>query len=281
MQRDEFYDITVDQFRDYQKSHHEKEYVLVDVRLPEEYEDEHIAGAFLLPLGDLVDRFNELPDNRDLIFYCNSGRRSRIASLFVTSVPFSHKKIYNLKGGILTYFDRTLPDYPALKSVQINSGMVELLTSAMNLERGTYLFYKEVIARVENSSFVETVEKIAQAELSHARLLYNYLKNEQPDVAPFEALYEELRGDVIEGGEQLDTQLGRLQELQESTPLALLEMILDIEYAAYDLYRAIAEKQRGGEMEQSFLSLAQAEKHHMQLASQALNNIKDSQLKNP
>jgi len=280
MQRDEFYDITVDQFRDYQKIHHEKEYILVDVRLPEEYEDEHIAGAFLLPLGELVDRLNELPYDRDIIFYCNSGRRSRIASIFVTSVPFSRKKIYNLKGGILTYFDRTLPDYPSLKSVQLTSGMEELFISAMNLERGTYLFYKEVITRVGNTPFAEMVNKIAQAEISHARLLHSYLQKEQPDVAPFEEIYEELSGEIIEGGERLDVQLDRLQEIQESSPLALLEMILDIEYTAYDLYRAIAERLSNGKIKKSFLSLAQAEKRHMQLASQAFKNIKDIQLKN-
>ncbi|MDH3328705.1 MAG: rhodanese-like domain-containing protein [Desulfobulbaceae bacterium] len=280
MQLDEFYDITVDQFHDYQKMHHEKEYILVDVRLPEEYEDEHIAGAFLLPLGELIDRLNELPHDRDIIFYCNSGRRSRIASVFVTSVPFPSKKIYNLTGGILTYFDRTLPDYPSLKSVPFTGDMEELLISAMNLERGTYLFYNEVVSRVGDTPFAELVNKIAQAEMSHARLLHSYLKKEKPDVAPFEEIYEKLSGGIIEGGQRLDVQLDRLQEIQESSPLALLEMILDIEYAAYDLYRAIAERLTDGKMEESFLSLAQAEKRHMQLASQAFKKTREIQLKN-
>ncbi|MBC8317142.1 MAG: ferritin-like domain-containing protein [Desulfobulbaceae bacterium] len=270
MQLDIFTDLTVDQFHNYQSEHHEKDYVLVDVRLPEEYEDEHIAGAILMPLGDLTERLNELPDDRDIIFYCNSGRRSRVASLFVTSVPFSQKKIYNVLGGILGYFNRTLPDYPALEAVDLDGSMEKLLLSAMNLERGTSIFYKAVLEKTGNTPFRETIEKIARAEDAHARLLYNYWKDTQKKAPSFEEVYESLIGDVIEGGKRLDEQLVLLEDYQKSSPQALLEMILDVEYAAYDLYSAIAEKLRGNTMEEAFLSLAQAEKHHMQLAAKAM-----------
>ena len=277
MQLDEYHDITVDEFLKYQEKHHEKDYVLVDVRLPEEYEDEHIAGALLLPLGDLTRRLSELPDDRDIIFYCNRSRRSRIVSLFVTSVPFSQKKIYNIKGGILTYFERTLPDYPALAKVDLDSGMEKLLHSAMNLEKGTSIFYSAVVKKTGDTPFRETIEKIARAEDSHARLLYSFWKKTQLSAPSFEEVYQSLPGDVIEGGKNLADQLDLIAEHEQLSPQLLLEIILDIEYAAYDLYCAIAEKLRGSEMEESFHSLAQAEKHHMQLAAQAFNSSKDSQ----
>jgi rhodanese-related sulfurtransferase/rubrerythrin len=276
MQLDEYYDLTVDQFYSYQNAHQEKDYVLVDVRLPEEYEDEHIAGALLMPLGDLTNRLKELPEDRDIIFYCNSGRRSRIAALFATSVPFSEKKVYNILGGILKYFNRTLPNYPALASVDMDGGIEKLLHSAMNLERGTSLFYAAVIKKTGDTPFRETLEKIAKAEDSHARLLYNFWRKKQAAVPTFEDIYKTLNGDVIEGGRRLDEQLALVEEHQETSPQALLEMILDVEYGAYDLYRAIADKLRGGEMEESFLSLAQAEKHHMQLVAEAFNKVKDT-----
>ena len=276
MQLDEYYDITVDQFYKYQSTHHENEYVLVDVRLPEEYEDEHIAGALLMPLADLTSRLHELPADRDIIFYCNSGRRSRIAALFVTSVPFSEKKVYNVLGGILTYFNKTLPDYPALSSVDLEGGMEKLLYSAMNLEKGTALFYSAVINNTADISLRETLGKIAMAEDSHARLLYHFLRNKKPGVPSFEDVYETLNGDIVEGGRRLDEQLAFIEEYQKTSSQALLEMILDVEYAAYDLYCAIAEKMRGSKMEESFLSLAQAEKHHMLLAAKAFNTFKDA-----
>ena len=277
MQLYEYYNITVDRFKEYQAKHKEKDYILIDVRLPEEYEDEHIAGAVLLPLGELTDRLNELPLDRDIIFYCNSGRRSRAASLFVTSVPFTEKNIYNIQGGILTYFDHTLPDYPTLEAFDLGASMENLLLSAMNLERGTSFFYEAVIEKSGNAPFCEILKKIARAEEAHARLLYNYWKEEQQSPPSFEEVYNSLKGEVVEGGKRLDEQLARLEEYQQSSPQALLEIILDIEYAAYDLYTAIAEQVQAAKVKESFFSLAQAEKHHMQLAAGAFKDLKEIQ----
>ncbi len=270
MQLDEYHNLTVAEFRNYQDEHQEKEYVLVDVRLPEEYEDEHIPGALLIPLAELTQRLTELPAHCDIIFYCNSGRRSRAAALFATSVPFFQKKVCNVLGGILAYFDRTLPAYPVLTAVDLDSDMAGLLSSAMNLERGTSLFYRAVLKKTGTTPYRATIEQLAQAEDAHARLLYNFLKKEQPESPPFEEVYGALRGDVVEGGKRLDEQLSQLDKLHTSSSQALLEMILDVEYAAYDLYCAVAEKLRGSAMAASFFSLAQAEKHHMRLAAEAL-----------
>ncbi len=272
MQLDEYHNLTVEEFRHYQDTHQEKEYVLVDVRLPEEYEDEHIPGCLLIPLGELTQRLTELPAHCDIIFYCNSGRRSRAAALFATSVPFFQKKVFNVLGGILAYHHRTLPDYPALTAVDLESGTERLLYSAMNLERGTSLFYGAVLEKYGDAPFRATIDKIAQAEDGHARLLYGLWQKEQPTAPAFAETYEALSGDVVEGGKLLADQLSLLDKLQESSPQALLEMILDIEYAAYDLYCAVAEKLRNSGLEETFLTLAQAEKQHMRLAAEAFNH---------
>lgn len=42
---------------------------LVDVRQPREYEQSHIPGAKLIPLGELPDRLNELDPNKETIVY--------------------------------------------------------------------------------------------------------------------------------------------------------------------------------------------------------------------
>jgi rhodanese-related sulfurtransferase len=64
-----FTNISADGLRNYMETHHEREYVLVDVRQPKEYNEAHIAGATLVPLGELSARMIELPDDRDLVFY--------------------------------------------------------------------------------------------------------------------------------------------------------------------------------------------------------------------
>lgn len=45
------------------------DYNLVDVRQPEEYEQGHLPGARLIPLGELPNRLAELDPNKPTIVY--------------------------------------------------------------------------------------------------------------------------------------------------------------------------------------------------------------------
>lgn len=66
---EQFTHINADELRSYMEEQHEQEYVLVDVRQEKEYIAGHIAGALLVPLGELSARMTELPSDRDIIFY--------------------------------------------------------------------------------------------------------------------------------------------------------------------------------------------------------------------
>jgi len=46
-----------------------EEYNLVDVRQPKEYEQGHLPGARLIPLGELPERLKELDGNKPTIAY--------------------------------------------------------------------------------------------------------------------------------------------------------------------------------------------------------------------
>ena len=72
----EYQEIRAEEARAYMTRGREKNYLLVDVRQPDEYAREHIPGAVLIPLGELPARQNELPPDRDILFYCRSGMRS-------------------------------------------------------------------------------------------------------------------------------------------------------------------------------------------------------------
>ena len=65
----QYKNISADMLRDYMARHHEKDYMLVDVRQLNEYAAGHIAGANLIPLGELSARMIELPSDRDVVFY--------------------------------------------------------------------------------------------------------------------------------------------------------------------------------------------------------------------
>ena len=46
-----------------------KDYNLVDVRTPKEYEQGHLPGAQLIPVGELADRLSEIDPNKPTIVY--------------------------------------------------------------------------------------------------------------------------------------------------------------------------------------------------------------------
>ncbi len=71
---------------------------LLDVREPHEYHDGHIAGAHLLPLGELGKRLQELPVDREILCVCRSGSRSGRAARQLNSAGLT---AINLKGGMI------------------------------------------------------------------------------------------------------------------------------------------------------------------------------------
>ncbi len=75
--------------------------VLLDVRSPEEYEDNHIEGAVNIPVADLRTRWKELHPEKKTILLCSSGMRSSMGA----SILKRHgiKNIMNLAGGMSGY----------------------------------------------------------------------------------------------------------------------------------------------------------------------------------
>ncbi len=49
---------------------------ILDVREPGEWAQFHIPGATLIPLGDLPNRLNEVPKDREVVVVCRTGHRS-------------------------------------------------------------------------------------------------------------------------------------------------------------------------------------------------------------
>jgi molybdopterin/thiamine biosynthesis adenylyltransferase/rhodanese-related sulfurtransferase/molybdopterin converting factor small subunit len=83
---------------------------IVDVREPNEYQINRIAGSELIPLGDVPKRYQELNPDEEIVVHCKMGARSAKAADFLRSVGF--KKVLNLKGGILDWIDKVDPTQP-------------------------------------------------------------------------------------------------------------------------------------------------------------------------
>jgi rhodanese-related sulfurtransferase len=76
-----------------------KNITLLDVRTPDEYAQEHIDGAVLIPLQVLNENLNQLQSvkGKKMIVYCHSGNRSVAASRILAKNGFIP---LNVKGGI-------------------------------------------------------------------------------------------------------------------------------------------------------------------------------------
>lgn len=75
--------------------------VLIDVREQSEYDESHIPGVTLIPLGELAQRVDEIPTDKTVIVTCRSGNRSGQATDFLRQNGFDN--VHNMDGGILAW----------------------------------------------------------------------------------------------------------------------------------------------------------------------------------
>lgn len=76
--------------------------VILDVRNPEEFETGHIKGAINVPNPSITNReIPELPDKeQQILVYCRSGQRSRIAAKKLAFLGYRNIKDF---GGIMDW----------------------------------------------------------------------------------------------------------------------------------------------------------------------------------
>ena len=86
------------------------DFVLIDVREPEEYAIARIPGSRLIPRATLPERVHELSSADDIVVHCKSGVRSGMAVDFLKQAGF--RRVKNLVGGILRWSDDIDPTVP-------------------------------------------------------------------------------------------------------------------------------------------------------------------------
>ena len=63
----------------------------IDVRIPEQYQHEHIQGALNIPLSDIqAGTFSPLAKEDTLYLYCNSGRQATLAQEALQQMGYQH-----------------------------------------------------------------------------------------------------------------------------------------------------------------------------------------------
>jgi NADPH-dependent 2,4-dienoyl-CoA reductase/sulfur reductase-like enzyme/peroxiredoxin family protein/rhodanese-related sulfurtransferase/TusA-related sulfurtransferase len=74
--------------------------LILDVRKPVEVATGTIPGALNIPLDELRDRIHELPQDKEILVYCQVGLRGYLACRILSQKGF---RCQNLSGGIKTY----------------------------------------------------------------------------------------------------------------------------------------------------------------------------------
>jgi adenylyltransferase/sulfurtransferase len=87
-----------------------EDFFLLDVREPNEFKIGRIPGSTLIPLGEVPQRFHEIPRDKEIVVHCKMGARSARAASFLRQQGFTNVK--NLKGGILDWSDKIDPSVP-------------------------------------------------------------------------------------------------------------------------------------------------------------------------
>jgi adenylyltransferase/sulfurtransferase len=87
-----------------------RDFVLVDVREPHEYQICKIEKARLIPLGQVPNRLGELEKGAEIVVHCKSGMRSAKAQKAMQEAGFT--RVLNMKGGILAWSDKVDPKVP-------------------------------------------------------------------------------------------------------------------------------------------------------------------------
>jgi len=79
------------------------DFLLVDVREPEEFADSRIPGSVLIPVAGFIDAsaFKLLPRDKEIILHCRSGIRSATCLALIQKAGFTNSR--HLDGGIVAW----------------------------------------------------------------------------------------------------------------------------------------------------------------------------------
>ncbi len=79
-----------------------EDYIILDTRTREEYEESHIPGAILIPHDEITQKAETVLTDKDqlILVYCRSGRRSKLAAEDLVALGYTNIKEF---GGIIDW----------------------------------------------------------------------------------------------------------------------------------------------------------------------------------
>ncbi len=119
----------------YEIMNSDEDYILLDVRTPEEFSEGHLEGALHIPVNELEGRLGELSKDKPIIVYCKSGGRSSTAADLLVENSFT--QIYNMSGGITEWMSKNYPVVVGEQETKEEYAIIEISVDE------AYEFYKD------------------------------------------------------------------------------------------------------------------------------------------
>ena len=136
--------------------------LLVDVRTVDEYLGGHLEGAINVPLIELTDHLDMLPNlDQKMVIYCGSGHRSAMAMVVLNLLGYDNA--LSLLGGVKAWTASDLPvttdstEVEASSAPDVDPALLEMLDAYVNaIPAGYYTISAENlnIALIENPPYL-------------------------------------------------------------------------------------------------------------------------------
>ena len=89
------------------QSQHPQHLFVLDVRTPQEFAEGHVPGAVNVPYDQLASRLAEVPQDKDVVLYCKSGRRAGIAADVLAANGYT--RLAHLEGDMPAWIEKGRP----------------------------------------------------------------------------------------------------------------------------------------------------------------------------
>ena len=258
-----------DQAKAYMAEHDEGTYTLLDVRQPGEYEQSHLPGAKLVPLPQLSDRMEELDPEKPVVVYCAVGGRSRAAAQLLSGKGFD--EVYNLKGGIKAWEDRTAVGPVELSEIHLTGDETvrDILVFIYSMEAGLEKFYQTASESSADATAKDLLKKLSGIETIHKEKVYGLYADMDPASADKAAFEAKATSSLMEGGFDIQQFLEKNRPAMETTT-GILDIAMMLETQGLDLYLRYAEQAETRDAKTVLYDLAQEEKAHLKSLGQLL-----------
>ncbi|BHH83659.1 rhodanese-like domain-containing protein [Desulforhopalus sp. 52FAK] len=249
--------------------------VFLDVRQPNEYQNGHLPGAKLLPVGDLGERIDELNKAKPLVIYCATGGRSRVAAQLLAGKGF--EKVYNLTGGIKAWEKEVAvgPEDSGMFLFVSEATPEQAVITGFGLEVGLRDFYVTMQSKVTTEKAKTLFAQLAEIEILHQKQLIEIYMTITGESTTLEDFNQKIVQPAMEGGLTTQEYLNRYNIDQESE-VEILSLAMAIEVQALDLYMRAADNSGLEATKKTLLKIADEERNHITKLGQHIDQLTES-----